>query len=82
LIYRPIPVFIDGRADLYGDQKVAEYYAIADVLDAAKTTQLLQDHGIAWTIFPPNQVMVSYLNSRPEWQKVYEDSTAVVHVKH
>jgi len=81
LIFRKIPVFIDSRADLYGDRKISEYFSITDLADTAKTRRLMQEHEIAWTIFPPDEKIVSYLNSEPGWQKVYEDPYAVVHIR-
>lgn len=81
LIYRGIPVFIDGRADLYGDQHMEAY---ADALQSnkpAKIQKTLDDFKIAWTLLPPDSPAVLYLNTQPEWRKIYEDKTAVVHIR-
>lgn len=81
LIYRGIPVFIDGRADLYGDQHMDIY---ADALQSNKATKIqktLDDFKISWTLLHPDSPAVLYLNTQPEWRKIYEDKTAVVHIR-
>ena len=79
LIYKQIPVIIDGRADLYGQSKIDEYFSILNLENESNINSYLSDHQISWTIFPPAEKIVLYLNSQPKWQKVYEDKYAVIH---
>lgn len=81
LISRKIPVFIDGRADLYGDQHVNEYFVLTDSIDTQKVAALLEKRQITWSMMPPNERIVLYLNNQKDWKKIYEDKNAVVHVK-
>jgi hypothetical protein len=81
LISQKIPVFIDGRADLYGDQYVDQYFELTDSVNVDKITSLLDEYKISWSIMPPTEKIVLYLNTRKDWKKVYEDKNAVVHVK-
>ena len=81
LIFKNIPVFIDGRADLYGPSKVKEYFSILEVENALTINKVLADHEISWTIFPPKEKIVLFLDSSPEWKRVYEDQYAVIHVR-
>ena len=81
LIYKQIPVIIDGRADLYGQAKISEYFSVLNLENESKVMNYLSDHQVAWTIFPPAEKIVLYLNSQPKWRKVYEDKYAVIHAR-
>ena len=81
LIYRNIPVFIDGRADLYGQSKLEEYFSIVNVKNISNLKKILKDHQISWTIFPPNEKIVFFLDGEAHWKKVFEDQHAVIHVR-
>ena len=81
LIYKQIPVIIDGRADLYGQAKISEYFSVLNLENESKVMNYLSDHQVAWTIFPPAEKIVLYLNSQPKWRKVYEDKYAVIHTR-
>ncbi len=81
LVYRGIPVFVDGRADLYGDRHLDAYLDVIASNKAEKIQKVLADFKITWTLLPPGSATLLYLNTRPEWRKVYEDETAVVHIR-
>lgn len=81
LIHRGIPVYIDGRADLYGDQHITAYQAATDLSDPEKTEALLKQQNIAWTIFPPGESINAYLSRHPAWKKLYQDQNAIVYVR-
>jgi hypothetical protein len=81
LMSRGIPVFIDGRADLYGDQHMAAYIGAVASNKADKIQKTLDDFNIAWTLISPNSPAVLYLNTHADWRKIYEDETAVVHLR-
>ena len=80
LIWRLYPtyqVFIDGRADVYGDAFMDEYYA-----------KMWQGHGdwreylnrfkIRLVLMEKNGTLASLLRSEPGWQLVHEDDVAAV----
>jgi hypothetical protein len=80
LIFKGAKVFIDGRADMYGDAFVDEYLAIAggaepDLDDAFKRWN------ITWTILSPREPLVGVLDKRPGWRRLYTDAFAVVQVR-
>ena len=81
LISQNIPVFIDGRADLYGDKYVDQYFELTDSVAVDKIRTLLEENQIQWSILPPTEKIVLYLNTQKDWKRVYEDKNAVVHVK-
>lgn len=81
LMSRGIPVFIDGRADLYGDQHMAAYIDAVASNKADKIQKTLDDFNISWTLISPHSPAVLYLNTRADWRKIYEDDIAVVHLR-
>ena len=81
LIYRNIPVFIDGRADLYGDQYMGRYFEITQAESFEKLESLLNQSEITWTIFPPNEPIVKVLDQSRLWRRSYADDNAVIHTK-
>ena len=80
LILHGIAPFIDGRADMYGDDFVADAHAIegggARRFDAA-----VKRWNIRWTILHPNEGLVAVLDHDPAWRRVYADRYAVIHVR-
>jgi hypothetical protein len=80
LIYEGVPTFIDGRADMFGEEFLQYYIDIAagdeDLLDEA-----IEEYEIGWTIFKPDDEIVEVLNEKPGWRVLYEDDTAIVHVR-
>ncbi len=82
LIWRLYPqtkVFIDGRADLYGEpllQQFAETYQLK-----RNWKGVLAEWGIATIIVPPDSALATGLRTSPDWTVSYEDSRAVVFSK-
>lgn len=81
LIYRGIPVFIDGRADMYGDALMKRYVDAGQVRDTQVLPQLLEDYRIGWTILDPGTPALALLDHLPGWQRIYTDAVAVVHIR-
>ncbi|MFI4933521.1 MAG: hypothetical protein ACHP7N_02790 [Caulobacterales bacterium] len=79
LIFKGVHPYIDGRADMYGDDFVREYLAIMEGVqpDAA---QAFKRWGIRWTILSPRDELVRQLDNSPKWRRLYADDFAVVHV--
>ena len=81
LIYAGIPPFIDGRADMYGDDFMKEYDEAINLMTSDGLQKLLQKYRIEWTLLPPETAAVALLDHLPEWHRLYADKVAVVHVK-
>jgi hypothetical protein len=79
LIWRLYPsdkVFIDGRADLYGDafmHQFAETYQLK-----GSWYRTLEDRGIQTVLVPPESPIATGLRRAPGWTASYEDPRAVV----
>jgi hypothetical protein len=80
LIFRGIPTFIDGRAELYGNAFLDRYLA-AERGGEPALTAVLDAYGITWTLLAPQQAAASRLDSLPGWHRVYADAIAVIHVR-
>jgi hypothetical protein len=74
LIWSGVPTFIDGRADMYGDQFVRRYASRAEL------PQLLSEYHITWTLLAVGNPDVVVLDRLPGWRRFYADAVAVVHV--
>jgi hypothetical protein len=80
LIFEGIPPFIDGRADLYGDDFLKRYVdATRGVTD--DLPKLLDEYHAGWTLFAANTTAVTLMDHLPGWRRLYADDTAVVHVR-
>ncbi|MCK2097707.1 hypothetical protein [Thauera aromatica] len=80
LIYRGVPVFIDGRADIYGDALLERYIQALQLETTDKLPDLLADYRIAWTLLEPGTPAVALLDRLPGWRRIHSDEIAVVHV--
>ena len=70
-------VYIDGRADLYGDafmdQFAATYY-----LKGKSWQDPLAEWGIRTVVLPPDAPLIAALRAMPAWKEVFADKQAVV----
>ena len=79
LIYQLYPeyrVYIDGRADVYGDAFFTEAMQVYDGVGNWK--QALDRYGIQTVIIDPNVALSTALSNDNGWSKVYEDDQAVI----
>jgi hypothetical protein len=79
LILEGVKVYIDGRADLYGDEFVRDYRRILDG-DRAAFDAANRQYDFQWTMLPPRyEQLISRLDHDAEWRRIYSDPIAVVH---
>ena len=81
LIARGVPTFIDGRAELYGEKYVLNYFDAVAARDIDHLTALLDENGIDATLLPPQLPAARLLDRMSGWQRLYADDLAVVHVR-
>jgi hypothetical protein len=81
LDYIGIAPFIDGRAELYGAAFNLRYHRATMLQSVPEFLQLLKDYKIQATLLAPQTPAASFLDLLPEWEKVYGDHIAVVHVR-
>ena len=80
LIFNHLRPFIDGRADMYGDDFV-DGYVKAVKPDPARLKALLDRYQVRWTILRTENPAVAAMDAMPGWRRLYADKSAVVHVK-
>jgi hypothetical protein len=82
LIYAGMHPFIDGRTDqLYGEAFMVRHDRAVTLRDVGDFVHLLDEYGIAATLLNPATPAVGLLDRMDEWQRVYADDVAVVHVR-
>jgi len=72
--------YIDGRADMYGDQFTLDFLEMLRG-DMARFRRADRRWRFGWTILPPKVRLVSKLDREPGWRRLYADKWAVVHVR-
>ena len=79
-LHRPDhPIYIDGRADVYGDQVIAEYVRTIGLSLDPQTT--FDRYRIDFVLFPPGTPLAGWLDGSPKWQRAYSDPVAAVWVR-
>lgn len=75
-----IPVFIDGRADLYSPDILKEYFLMMKVQDDS-WKRVFQLWNVEIVLIPSRSALSKLLDSQEMWKIVYKDSRAVLYVK-
>jgi len=70
------PVFVDGRADLYGPTVLEDYATLLRLGEGWE--QLLDAYDIRTVLLPPDTPLIQLLRRDPGWRLRYEDEAAVV----
>ena len=81
LIRRQIPVFIDGRAELYGEAFEMAYYRALQLKDANHFLDILKTWDIDAVLLTPSTPAVGLLDHIGGWRRAYADENAVLHVR-
>ena len=81
LVARDVPVFIDGRAELYGEKFEMKYFRALQLKDVNLLLGILRDYDIDAVLLIPHTPAVTFLDHLDGWQRVYADEYAVVHVR-
>ena len=76
-LYSQYPVFIDGRADVYRDALMDEFFSLYWVQGKDWQGQLGR-RGIRMAVLPPDAPLATALREVPGWRQAYADSQAVI----
>lgn len=79
LIWHNVPVYIDGRADLYGDQFFIDYAKIMNGVDAEWKSSL-DKYQVDYVFIKPRGAFMTLIKLSPDWALIYEDDMAVIFV--
>ena len=77
--YPDVPVFIDGRADPYGDELILAYQQAI----SARTgwEEILDSHQVGTALLPVDSALASVMRAGQEWEEVHRDDVAAVFVR-
>lgn len=81
LILAGIRPYIDGRADMYGDEFLTDYVEIAEEGDVERFERAVDRYGIRWTILPQGSPLVKTLDASPEWRRIHSNEQGAIHVR-
>jgi len=76
-LYPEYRVYIDGRADVYGDSFLEEF-AATYYLRGSSWRLGLERWGVRTVVLPPDAPLVTALSSLPQWKVVFSDRQATV----
>jgi hypothetical protein len=77
LIWRGLPVFVDGRADVYGDEFLFYYRRAFDA--TPRWRDPLDDYDVAYVLMERGSSLGAVLMASGRWSLVYEDGVAEVY---
>ena len=81
LILAGIRPYIDGRAEIYGDAFVANYFKIS-AGDMRAFDDAVRRYGIEWTMLTHDQArLIRSLEDSGQWRRVYADEIGVIDVR-
>jgi hypothetical protein len=81
LISRNQPVFIDGRAELYGERFGLAFHNALQLQSVGRLIDLLKDYDIDGVLLSPSTPAASLLDRLDGWQRVHTDDIAVAYVR-
>lgn len=79
LIWRGLPVFVDGRADVYGDEFLFYYRQTFDLLPDWRDP--LDTYAVDYVIMETGSPLTVMLAARDDWQVAYHDPLAQIFVR-
>jgi hypothetical protein len=79
LIWRGLPVFVDGRADVYGDPFLFYYLQTFELDD--NWQEPLDEYEVQYVLMEKGSKLTTLLQTSDQWQEVYADDLAKIFVR-
>jgi hypothetical protein len=82
MIYEAWPeysVFFDGRSDMYGTEKMKEYFNLSGI--EPEFDSVIDKYDISWIFFNSKSALSQYLLVREDWKLIYSDKVANIFLK-
>jgi hypothetical protein len=70
------PIFMDGRADVYGDDLLRMYVAVIGL--EGDPQGVFDRYAIDHVVIPPDWDLAGWLDDSPFWERVYTDGVAAI----
>ena len=77
LIWREVPVFIDGRADLYGDEFI--YFYMQTYTQQTDWREPLNTYDVDYLLLNANGGLRILIDEVEDWRPIYEDDLAIIY---
>jgi hypothetical protein len=81
LIASDVPPFIDGRAELYGEKFVMDFFNAVDARKVDTLLRMLDEYRIDATLLVAASPAAQVLDHAQGWKRLYADDTAIIHVR-
>ncbi len=81
LISRDVPVYVDGRAELYGEKFVMDFFKATEGKKPELLPRLLDQYKIDATLLVADAPGPQILDQLKGWKRIYTDDIAVIHVR-
>lgn len=81
LIFRGVPVFVDSRAELYGDEFFQSYFDAVEMSSGEHFNALVAKYRIDAILIGPEWPLVRVLDKSRDWKRVYADRVAVAYLR-
>jgi hypothetical protein len=78
-LYPQYKVYMDGRADVYGDALIEEFFTVHE--GRRSWRKPLDSYGIRTVLVEPDTPIATLLREDSAWQNVFEDKQAVIFVR-
>lgn len=78
LIWRELPVFIDGRADVYGDDFMIYYRRTMDLRENWRAP--LAEYDVDYVMMERDAALFTLLEATGAWREIYADDVARIYV--
>ena len=79
LIYHNIPVFIDGRADLYSKYSLKDYFDVSNLRNNYE--EIINKYNFDYLIVSKRYEMYNYFKNNPEYELIYKDKKLGIYKK-
>lgn len=77
--YKEYKVFIDGRLDMYGADRLKEFRKVTGFKQGWE--KVFEKYGITWVFFDANAHLSRYLLLHKDWKLIYADKVTNIFVK-
>jgi len=72
-------VLFDGRSDMYGAERLKEYFKVARI--EAGLYDVLKKYDVNWIIFDAKSALSQFLLQREDWKLIYADKVANIFLR-
>ena len=80
LIWRGVPVYVDGRADVYGDDFLQTYRKTFDL--TSQWREPLDEYEVDYVLMESSHPLLTLLAADEDWDEAYRDHVAAIYLRH